>query len=225
MVAKNRYYRRSRIAEKKFRQIIRYFSLDISASDTARLTDISVRSINDIYIKIRRRLAEECEKNSAFSGQIEVDESYFGPKRVRGKRGRGAGSKTIVFGLLKRNGYVYTEIIPNARKATLQGIIRGKVDLESVIHSDGWRGYHGLVDLGYAKHFRVLHSKNEFANGLSHINGIESFWGFAKLRLAKMKGIRKGMFYYHLKETEFRFNHRRGNLYLAILKLLREKPI
>lgn len=225
MVTKNRYYKRSRITEKKFRQIIRYFSLDISASDTARLTEISVRSINDIYIKIRHRLAEVCEDNSAFSGQIEVDESYFGPKRVRGKRGRGAGNKTIVFGLLKRDGYVYTEIIPNARKATLQGIIRGKVDLESVIHSDGWRGYHGLVDLGYATHFRVLHGENEFANKQSHINGIESFWGYAKLRLAKMKGIRREMFYYHLKETEFRFNHRRDNLYLTLLKLLRKKPI
>ena len=130
-----------------------------------------------------------------------------------------------MFGLLKRDGYVYTEIIPNARKATLQGIIRGKVDLESVIHSDGWRGYHGLVDLGYAKHFRVFHGENEFANQHSHINGIESFWGYAKLRLAKKKGIRQEMFYYHLKETEFRFNHRRDNLYLILLKLLREKPI
>ena len=60
---------------------------------------------------------------------------------------------------------------------------------------------------------------------VSHINGIESFWGFAKLRLAKLKGIRQEMFYYHLKETEFRFNHRRDNLYLAILKILRKKPI
>ena len=225
MTIKNKYYKRSRITEQKFRQIIRYFSLDLSASDTSRLTGINVRSINNIYIKLRHRLAEICEDNSVFSGQIEVDESYFGPKRIRGKRGRGASNKTIVFGLLKRDGYVYTEIIPNAGKATLQGIIRGKVEMESVIHSDGWRGYHGLVDLGYPKHFRVHHGENEFANNQSHINGIESFWAYAKLRLAKMKGIRKEQFYYHLKETEFRFNHRRDNLYLTLLKLLREKPI
>jgi len=225
MVYKNRYYKRSRIAEKTFRRIIRYFSLDFSASDTARLTGISVRSINSIYIKIRRRLAEECEKHSHVAGQIEVDESYFGPKRIRGKRGRGAGSKTIVFGLFKRNGWVYTEIAPDAKKRTLQAVIRGKVDLDSVIHSDGWPGYHGLVDVGYAKHYRVEHGKNEFANDQSHINGIESFWAYAKLRLSKIKGIRKEMFYLHLKETEFRFNHRRDNVYQLLLKLLREKPI
>ena len=225
MVTKNRYYKRSRITEKKFRQILRHFSYDFSASDTARLTGISVRSINNIFIKLRLRLAEECEKHAPLAGQIEVDESYFGPKRIRGKRGRGAGSKTIVFGLFKRNGWVYTEIVPDARKRTLQRVIRGKVSLDSAIHSDGWRGYHGLVDMGYAKHYRVEHGSNQFVNDKSHINGIESFWAYAKLRLSKMKGIRKEMFYLHLKETEFRFNHRRDNGYKLLLKLLREKPI
>lgn len=225
MIRKNRYYKRSRIAEKVFRRIIRYFSLDLSASDTARLSGISVRSINNIYIKLRHRLAGECEKHSDINGQIEVDESYFGPKRIRGKRGRGASCKTIVFGLFKRNGWVYTEIVPDVKKRTLQRVIRGKVGLDSIIHSDGWRGYHGLVDVGYAKHYRVEHGSNEFANDVSHINGIESFWAYAKLRLSKVKGIRKEMFYLHLKETEFRFNHRNDNLYLVLLKLLRKKPI
>jgi len=98
MVYKNRYYKRSRIAEKKFRTIIRYFSLDFSASDTARLTGITIRSINNVFIKIRVRLAHESEKHVQLGGPIEVDESYFGPKR-----GRGASSETIVFGIFKRN--------------------------------------------------------------------------------------------------------------------------
>ena len=164
MSIKNRYYRRSRIAEKVCRQLIRYFAMDFSASDTAQLTGISVRSVNNIYIKMRYKIAQECEQHAHFSGQIEVDESYFGPKRIQGKRGRGAGSKNIVFGLFKRNGWVSTEIVPDVSKHTLQKVIRGRVDLKSVIHSDGWRGYHGLVDMGYKKHFRVQHGNNEFAN-------------------------------------------------------------
>ena len=204
---------------------MKYFALDLSASDTARLTGISVRSINNIFIKIRERIAEQCEYHAKLSGHIEWDESYFGPKRIRGKRGRGAGSKTIVFGLFKRNGWVVTEIVPDAKKRTLQQIVRGKVELNSVIHTDGWRGYHGLVDMGYEKHFRVEHGANEFATDITHINGIESFWAYAKLRLSKLKGIRKYMFYWHLKETEFRFNHRRSDLYKVLLKLLRDRPI
>jgi transposase len=76
-----------------------------------------------------------------------------------------------VFGLFKRNGCVYTEIVPDCSKATLQGIIRGPVDLASVIYSDGWRGYNGLVDVGYGKHLRIDHSKDEFTRGRTHING------------------------------------------------------
>ena len=124
----------------------------------------------------------------------------------------------IVFGLLKRGDRVDTEIVPNASKAVLQAVIRGKADTESLIHTDGWRGYDGLVDLGFDKHFRVHHGQNEFARGPNHINGIESFWSFAKRRLAKFNGISRKTFYWHLKETEFRFNHRQGDLYKTLLK-------
>jgi transposase-like protein len=104
--------------------------------------------------------------------------------------------------------------------------VRGNVDSRSIIHSDGWRGYDGLVDMGYRKHRRVLHGTNEFARGRGiHINGIESFWGTAKTRLAKRRGIRPHLFSLHLKECEFRFNHRHENLYTVLLKMFRKDPL
>jgi len=225
MVQVNRYFRFAKISEVKFRVLLRCFSLDLTATQTAEMTGISVRSVNQIYLRLRKKLAEECQRHSPFSGNLEADESYFGPRRVRGRRGRGAASKTIVFGLLKRGDQVYAEIVPNASKATLQAIIRGKADLESVVHTDGWRGYDGLVELGYDKHRRVNHGENEFALGPNHINGIESFWSFAKHRLAKFHGMAKCTFPLHLKETEFRFNHRNDNLYKVLLSLLRKDPL
>ena len=161
-------------------------------------------------------------------GQIEVDESYFSAgsapwvRRVRGKRGRGARGKTIVFGLLKRGDEVYTEVVLDCKSATLQRIIKG---IDSVIHSDGWRGYNGLVDFGYKKHFRVHHGKNEFVRGNSHINGIESFCGYAKNRLVKFKGMDKKMFNLHLKECEFRFNNRKQNLHRVLFGIFRKEPL
>jgi len=221
----NRYYRRSRIAEKKFREIIKYFALDLTANKTAELTGLTHKTVNQIYLKIRQRLAEESQRQSPFYGEVEVDESYFGARRVKGKRGRGAGGKTIVFGVYKRNGKVFTEIVPDVQRKTLQAIIRGRVGIETVIHSDHWRGYNGLVDIGYPKHFRVNHSANEFANEISNINGIESFWSFAKRRLLKFNGVKKETFHLHLKECEFRFNHRNDSLYKLLLTLLRNSPL
>lgn len=226
MQRRNRYYGRSRISEYKFRLLVRYFALDLSASDTAELAGLTHKTVNTIFLKIRRRMAEDCERQSPFkSDEVEVDESYFGPRRVRGKRGRGAGGKTIVFGLLKRDWRVYAEIVPDCKKATLQAIIRGRVALETVIHSDGWRGYDGLVDVGYTKHFRVAHGANEFARGTQHINGIESFWSFAKRRLQKFNGVPACTFNLHLKECGWRFNSRSKNLYQELLRLLRQHPL
>ena len=79
--------------------------------------------------------------------------------------------------------------------------------------------------IGYEKHFRVHHGDNEFARGSQHINGIESFWGYAKNRLVKFNGVPKHTFYLHLKETEFRFNHRKEDLYKLLLKMLRNHPL
>ena len=225
MPVKNKYIYRSRITESKFREIVKYFSLDLEAQKIAILTRLNRNTVNRYLAMFRKRIAEICETETPFNGVVEVDESYFGAKRVRGKRGRGASGKTPVFGILQRKGKVYTEIVPDCAKATLQGIIRGKVSPESIIHSDGWRGYNGLVDIGYKKHYRVHHGTNEFARGKKHINGIESFWSFAKTRLSKFNGVSKKTFYYHLKECEFRFNHRDQDLYSILLKMFREKPL
>jgi transposase-like protein len=111
--------------------------------------------VNRYAAAFRGRISHFCEAESPVKGEVEVDESYFGVRRVRGLRGRRARGKIIVFGLFKRNGRVYTEVVPDCSKTTLQGIIRGRVELERIILSGGWRGYDGLVDLGYQKYFRV----------------------------------------------------------------------
>ncbi len=226
MTLKNKYYHRSRITEAKFREVLRYFCADLTAEQIAHFTHLNRNTINKILLLIRQRLVELSTTQPPHpKGEVEVDESYFGAKRVKGKRGRGALGKTIVFGILKRGGNVYTEIVPNCKSATLQAVIRGKVELDSVIHSDGWRGYNGLVDFGYKKHLRVDHGTNEFVRGKSHINGIESFWGYAKTRLSKFRGMDKSKFELHLKECEFRFNNRDKNMYNILLKELRNRPL
>jgi len=225
MAMKNKYAYRARVSEHQFRRLVRLFALDLDATQIAELSGLNRNTVNRYLRGIRTRIATFCEASTPMAGEIEVDESYFGARRVKGKRGRGAYGKTAVFGVFKRNGHVYTEIVSDCSKATLQAIIRGRVDLDSVICSDGWRGYNGLVDVGYGRHLRVDHGRNEFARGRTHINGIEGFWGFAKSRLTRFRGMNKQTFYLHLKECEFRFNHRRNNLYPIILKLCRENPL
>ena len=91
MNLKNKYQKFSKITEPKFRQLLRLFALDLTASDTAKLTGVSIRSVNSPCLKSRRRLADEYGRQAPLYGIVKLDESYFGAKRIRGKRGRGAG--------------------------------------------------------------------------------------------------------------------------------------
>lgn len=154
---RNRYVIRARISEKAFRRFLRHVAADLTAVQVAALTGLNRNTINRLLAASSVRMAEACEAQSPFCGTVEVDESYFGPRRVRGKAGRGAGRKTPVFGIFKRGGRVYTELVPDRSKAVLSRAIRGKVSLDAVVCSDGWRGYDGLVDLGYKRHLRVDH--------------------------------------------------------------------
>jgi transposase len=223
---KNKYIFNSRISEVKFRDILKCFGVDMTASKTALLVDLNVNTIERIFKLLRRRIADMAilESQNALLGEFEVDESYFGARRVRGKRGRGAVGKTPVFGLLKRNGNVYVQIVKHCSKEELIPIIKGKVLESSTVYTDGWKAYDGLVLNGYT-HYRIYHSHNEFARGKNHVNGIESFWSFAKRRLSKFNGFTADNFPIFLKETEYRFNHRQKGIYLSLLKDLRKSPL
>ena len=200
------------------------FCLDLPAIQAAEFGNLNRVTVNNIYTKIRQRIAILCEQESPFvNDEIELNESYFGARRVRGKRGRGATGKIPVFGMLKRGDKVYTRIVKNRSIKELLPIIKGKVDEESIIFSDGFKTYDGLVDYGYKQHFRINHSNNEFAKGVNHINGIENFWGVCKVRLSKFRGVHKHTFYLQIKECEFRYNCRNKNLYLILLRRTKTK--
>ena len=223
--AKNKYVTKSHLPERKFRELLKLFCADVTALSAARLTGLNRNTVNRYYSLFRGRIAEICEADSPFSGEVEADESYLG---LRGVRGRGAGRKTIVFGLLKRGGRVYTQIVPDVSRKTLMQVIEGKVAKDAVMCTDGFKSCDGLLDWGRRRHYRVSHCDNEFvepADRRNHINGIESFWGYAKNRLVKFQGIMGDDFYLHLKECEFRFNMRGEDMYRFLLAEFRKRPL
>lgn len=199
--------RYAKISPHTLKKIMRHFCVDIDATKTAELLELNRKTINRYFLLFGEAIYRfQTERLQKLVSKIEVDESYFGSKRRRGvpgKRGRGT-SKQPVFGIFERGGSVFTEIVPDCKKQTLQSIITGRVSPDAVIFSDEWRGYDGLVDVGYDCHYRITHSKHFSENGV-HINGIESFWSYTKRRLAKFNGV-KANFPLHLKESEWRWS-------------------
>ena len=225
-MGKNRYMKFVKISEAKFRLLLKCFCLDETAKNGAQITNVHTNTAERIYQKLRKRVAHLAvtETEQYLKGSFEIDESYFGPRRVRGKRGRGAYRKTPVFGILKRDGKVYTQIIKSCSEKELLYIIKGTILENSTIYSDGWKAYDSLIINGY-NHYRIYHSHNEFARGKNHINGMESFWSFVKRRINKFNGLTKSNFPLFLKESEFRWNHRHQDLYVLLLKYIRSDPL
>ncbi len=197
--------------------------MDLTATATSELLKLNRKTVNNYFTEFRELILEDSiQKHQKELGIFELDESYFGAKRVRGKRGRGAAGKTPVFGVLKREGKVFVSIVPRCSREELLPIIQGKILEGSTIHTDGWKAYDGLILNGYT-HYRVFHHENEFVRGKSHVNGIESFWSFAKRRLAKFNGLTDEKFVLHLKECECRFNLRNENFEQFLIKIFFQK--
>ena len=209
---------RWRLSKYKAKKILRCFCVDIPATKTAELLGYNRKTVDRYFGIFRERILEyQHESMKPFAGEVELDESYFGARRVRGKRGRGAAGKTPVFGILKRGGQVFITVVRACSKAELMPIIQGQILGSSTIYTDGWKAYDGLILNGY-DHYRVFHSENEFARGKCHINGIESYWSSTKRRLHKFNGIPSARYVLYLKECEFRYNNRDKDLFSILCK-------
>lgn len=200
--------------------VIAAFRRQQTALLTALDLDIPYKAVKRIYDTLRLAIIRACEREAGkLSGEIELDEAYFGGRR-KGRRGRGAAGKSVVFGLLERDGRVYTKVVPAVSKEVLMDVIREKSRKGSVYYTDQFKSYNSLKRFG--KHYTLHHGTTFVRKGRKrsvHINGIEGFWSFAKHGLYKYRGVSRSTFPLYLKEMEYRYNHRKDNLLALLITL------
>lgn len=156
-----------------------------------------------------RKLMAQADKHDPLSGKVEADETYVGGRpRYKGKnkRGRGAANKTIVFGLLERDGSVRAGPVPNVRAKTLVPAIMQNVQQGSTIYTDELRSYSHLGDRGFT-HKTVTHSKNQYVSGDAHVNSLEGHWSQLK---RSIRGTHVHVSGKHLWKYVAEFSYRRN---------------
>lgn len=146
------------------------FELETSIRKASRQLELAYKTTYGLYDLILQIFLPLTSEKKQFKGEIEVDESYFGGRR-KGKRGRGAANKIPVFGILECGGKVRVDVVEEVKGDTLLGLTLKKVKRGSLIYTDKFRSYDGLVSYGF-KHERIDHGQ-KFANGKVYINGIE----------------------------------------------------
>jgi transposase-like protein len=204
--------RRSRISDVKFREILKYFSLDIEANKAAVVASLNRNTINRYYLLIRKRISRFCEAEGRRLGFI--TEKHDGCE---------ATNATMFFGICLINHKIYTEIvnhdefIKDCKGVTSQKQLDRFLSACDSSHRDD---YLAVVNY-HCDHYmrRNFHSVNRNLTG--DLKACDLFWRYTKSRLMKFKGISKSTLCYHIKECEFRFNHRYENLYKLLLQIMR----
>ena len=158
-----------------------------------------------------RKLMAQANGDGPLGGHVEIDETYVGGK-VRGKgRGPSAGNKTIVLGMMQRDGDLRAGIVPNVRRNTLEPIILRHVSRTATISTDELASYRHLSAHGY-KHGTVRHSLGEYVVNVHHVNSVEGFWSRLKnsIRGTHVHVSSKHLWKY-VSEFSYRYNMRGKN--------------
>ncbi len=199
-------------------RLVKLFELEVSPRRMAAQLGLAYRTVYKAVTTIRLAIVAHARDGSdLLSGEVEMDESYFGGYR-KGKRGRGAAGKVPVFGILEREGKVFVEALPNIKARTVLDLAVAKVRRGSIVYTDRFQIYDSLMFCGY-RHLKVDH-RVHFAQGRVTINGLEGFWSWAKERLMKHHGISPQRFPLYLKELEFRYNHRDDDIFSLVTRSL-----
>ena len=225
MKTKNKYAKRAKISEAKFRQLVKYFEHDLDAKIVSSLLNLNRNTVNRYLWLIRKRIADFCEHQSSLIAEVEVDNSSSGWNQIKERRGCGEYKKTPMFGIFLRGIKVYTKIVSDCAKADLKSIIHVRVDPGKFSHNIGRSGCDAVVDIRLKKHYYIDHGVKQFDSHRNHNSVIDSFLTFARARLNKFHGIADSTSYLHVKECEFRFNYRNQDLTKILLKMFRERPL
>ena len=137
-------------------EILKGFYQLVPAYRLAQDLGVDVKVVSRVYQRLREALFHLTELEAGrLKGEIELDEAYFGGRR-KGKRGRGAAGKSVVFGLLERDGKVYTKVVQSVTAEELMRHIKSHTRKGSVYYTDAFRGLPVVAALRQAPYGQSL---------------------------------------------------------------------
>ncbi len=187
----------------------------ISSYEVGRALGVTQKSAWFMMHRIRLAMQSQSFMKLGKDGkEVEVDETFIGgksrnmhiDKRERRITGTGGKDKTVVMGMLERNGEVRLAVVPNRRKKAVQDQVRAHVSAGAALYSDALQSYDGLSQ-DYAH--QVIDHAEKYVNGKVHTNGLENFWSLLKRGINGTYGsVEPFHLFRYLDEQAFRYNNR-----------------
>ncbi|MBW8685825.1 LuxR C-terminal-related transcriptional regulator [Chitinophaga rhizophila] len=227
---KNKYLKGAHLSERKFKEILRLFAEDLTATQIANISGVSRVTVNSYLKKIRQQIARYCESLSPSDNHnrsvapvrsISHTSSSADEGDISVKTEVSRTVKPVVFGIYRSSDRLHTEILPDVSRSMIHSVVRSSRSiLEMQGAAERIRRFSNVVDLGQ---YRLYNLENE--GTVSVADDVDAFWGLTKHRLAKFKGLNRSTVYLHLKECEFRYNNRNEDIYETLLELLKTQPL
>ncbi len=218
---KNKYIYRAKISENKFQRLLRLFCLDLTATQIAGATGINRNTVNRYMTEIRRRISEYCRKEDA----EEIPKAHEMCFLDSIEKGESSNGLTRLIGIAKNNGKISCHIIPEKKMAQLQYSNASRENGNRYRFVGEGEYYAGLIDLKRMKYFKLKSGGNETHRNGGGIDICEGFWGIARGRLQRFRGLKTSTLPLHIRECEFRYNHSQKELYPLLLRIIREQPL
>jgi transposase len=186
----------------------------ISAKQIERETGVTYKTAWRMFNKIRSMLDEGINPFGGPSGNgVEMDESYFGGKNIRGtKRGRPNSQeshKQCVVGIVERGGRAIALTSENAQKANLHKIAKERILPDSTVFTDDWSGYNDLSHTAKVTHKRINHTEKVYVMGDIHTQTVDGLWSLIKRGIGGVyHAVSKKWLQSYLNEYTFRYSRR-----------------
>jgi transposase len=222
---KNKYLKGAHISERKFRELLKLFCEDLTATQIANISGISRVTINNYLRMIRGKIAQFCENNSPVNYSNDFKELYSSDYLTEHEKPQ-QELNTTVFGIYKSDKGVFTSLLADIDKGTINEIIRSKkLNGNAGRWYDKLKQYSGIANFNSYKLIRINNDELEPAKGRGQIDEIDFFWGLIKGRLTKFRGMNNSTLYLHVKESEFRYNYRNTDIFYLLTNIIQQQPL
>jgi len=184
----------------------------VSAKELERTLGVTYKTAWRMCKQIRKLMEDD---GDPLTGTVEIDETYIGGRR---KLAQKYNNKSVVFGMVERDGFVKSAHVKSSGSRVLLPVIIKDVAPQSSIHSDEWGAYKTLKKRGYS-HTTVNHSKLEYVRGTAHTNTIEGYWSQLKRSIdGTYHSVSPKYLQQYLNEFSFRYNLRTIAVFPVLLE-------
>lgn len=222
---KNKYLKGAHLSERKFRELLKLFCEDLTATQIANISDISRVTVNNYLKLIRTHIAKYCEEknpryyNKGFMPFIPLSGLAIPVEN------EDTGNRKALFGIYKTEEKIYADVVMHNNSKEVIDWAKGKLNSSVSSEINKMLGhYTGIADFNNYRLHRVINDK-EGAKQRSHLDEIDFFWGSLKARIAKFRGLSGHTLFLHVKETEFRYNNRNTDLFELLSFIIQRRPL